>query len=77
VFMRPVALANPLGGLGPTCDRTNLVAPGPAGGWCRPGREPFSLSSPLEDDLLWIAFSIVFGALLVAWLSRGARLPAI
>jgi hypothetical protein len=77
VFMRPVTLANPLGGLGPTGDRTNLVAPGPAGGWCRPGREPFSLSSPLEDDLLWIAFSIVFGALLVAWLSRGARLPAI
>jgi hypothetical protein len=77
VFMRPVMLANPLGDLGPTGDRTNLVAPGPAGGWCRPGREPFSLSSPLEDDLLWIAFSIVFGALLVAWLSRGARLPAI
>jgi hypothetical protein len=77
VFMRPVTLANPLGDLGPTGDRTNLAAPGPAGGWCRPGREPFSLSSPLEDDLLWIAFSIVFGALLVAWLSRGARLPAI
>jgi len=77
VFVRPVMLANPLGGLGPTGDRTNLVAPGPAGGWCRPGREPFSLSSPLEDDLFWIAFSIVLGAVLVAWLSRGARLPAI
>ncbi len=77
VFTRPVMLANPLGGLGPTGDRTNLVAPGPAGGWCRPAREPFSLSSPLEDNLLWIAFSIVLGAVLVAWLSRGARLPAI
>ncbi len=77
VFMRPIMLANPLGGLGPTGDRSNLVAPGPAGGWCRPGRESFSLSSPLEDDLLWIAFSIVLGALLVALLSRGARLPAI
>jgi hypothetical protein len=77
VFARPVTLANPLGDLGPTGDRTNLAAPGAAGGWCRPGREPFSLSSPLEDDLLWIAFSIVLGALLVAWLSRGAQLPAI
>jgi hypothetical protein len=77
VFVRPVMLANPLGAFGPTGDRTNLVAPGPAGGWCRPGREPFSVSSPLEDDLLWVAFSIVLGALLIAWLSRGARLPAI
>ena len=77
VFTRPVMLANPLSGLGPSGDRTNLVAPGPAGGWCRPGREPFSMSSPLEDNLLWIAFSIVLGAVLVAWLSRGARLPAI
>ena len=34
-------------------------------------------SSPLEDNLLWIAFSIVLGAVLVAWLSRGARLPAV
>jgi hypothetical protein len=77
VFTRPVMVANPLAGLGPSGDRTNLVSPGPAGGWCRPGREPFSLSSPLEDSLLWIAFSIVLGAVLVAWLSRGARLPAI
>ena len=77
VFARPVTLANPLGDLGPNGDRTNLAARGPAGGWCRPGREPFSLTSPLEDDLLWIAFSIALGALLVAWLSRGARLPAI
>ena len=77
VFARPVTLANPLSDLGPTGDRNNLAAPGPAGGWCRPGREPFSLSSPLEDDLLWIAFSIILGALLIAGLSRGARLPAI
>lgn len=77
VFTRPVMVANPLAGLGPSGDRSNLIAPGPAGGWCRPGREPFSLSSPLEDNLLWIAFSIVLGAVLVAWLSRGARLPAV
>jgi hypothetical protein len=74
VFARPVTLANPLGDLGPTGDRTNLAAPGPAGGWCRPGREPFSLTSPLEDNLLWIAFSVVLGAVLIAWLSRGADL---
>ena len=76
-FARPVRLANPLSGLGPTGDRTNLAAPGPAGAWCRPGRGAFPLTSPLEDDLLWIGFSIALGALLVAWLSRGARLPAI
>jgi hypothetical protein len=62
VFARPVMLASPLRGLGPNGDRSNLVAPGPAGGWCRPGREPFSLSSPIEDDLLWIALSIVLCA---------------
>jgi hypothetical protein len=77
VFARPIMAAHPLGGLGPSGDRANLVAPGAPGGWCRPGREPFSLSSPLEDDLLWIACSVVLGAVLVAWLSRGARLPAI
>lgn len=73
----PVARADPLRGLGPTGDRSNLVGPGPAGGWCRPGRQAFSLSSPLEDDLLWIALSIALGAVIVAVLSRGARLPAI
>jgi hypothetical protein len=77
VFTKPVVLANPLGAFGPTGDRTNLVAPGPAGGWCRPSRAAFSLSSPLENNLLWIAFSLALGALLVAWVSRGARLPAI
>jgi hypothetical protein len=73
----PVTVANPLGGLGPSGDRSNLVSLGPAGGWCRPGRESFWLSSPLEDDLLWIACSTALGAVLVALLSRGARLPAI
>jgi hypothetical protein len=47
VFVRPIMAADPLGGLGPSGDRANLVGPGPPGGWCRPGREPFSLSSPL------------------------------
>jgi hypothetical protein len=77
VFTRPVMLASPLASLGPSGDRSNLVAPGSPGGWCRPGREPFSLTSPLGNDLLWIAGSIALGAALVAWLSRGARLPAI
>ena len=76
-FIRPVTLASPLRGLGPIGNPSNLVAPGPAGGWCRPGREPFSLSSPIEDDLLWIGLSIVLGALIIIWLSRGSRLPAI
>jgi hypothetical protein len=73
----PFMVANSLGALGPSGDRSNLVSPGPAGDWCRLGRESFSLSSPLEDALLWIACSIVLGAVLVALLSRGARLPAI
>ena len=77
VLARSISFAGLQGGLGPTGNRTNLAAPGPAGGWCRPGRELFSLTSPLEDSLLWIAFSVVLGALLVVWLSRGARLPAI
>ena len=77
VFARPVTLASPLHGLGPNGDRSNLVAPGPVGGWCRAGRESLFLGSPIEDDLLWIALSIVLGALVVIWMSRGARLPAI
>jgi hypothetical protein len=76
-FVRPVTLASPLRGLGPIGNPSNLVAPGPAGGWCRSGREPFSLSSPIEDDLLWIGLSIVLGALVIIWLSRGSRLPVI
>lgn len=77
VFVRPVRFESLSSDLGPTGDRANLAAPGPAGAWCRPGREPFSWSSPLENNLLWIAFSIIAGAVLVAWLSRGSRLPAI
>lgn len=77
VFVGPIMLASPLRGLGPNGGRANLTPLGPAGSWCRPGREPFSLSSPIEDELPWIALSIVLGALVVIWLSRGARLPAI
>ena len=77
VFARPVVLASPLPGLGPNGERSNLVAPSPAGGWCHAGREAHFLSSPIEDDLPWIALSIVLGALVVMWMSRGARLPAI
>ena len=77
VFARPVMLASPLPGLGPNGERSNLVAPSPAGGWCGAGRESFFLSSPIEDDLIWIALLIVLSALVVMWMSRGARLPAI
>ena len=77
VFARPVMLGSPLHGLGPNGERSNLVAPGPAGGWCRPGRESIFTRSPIENDLLWIALSIVLGAQVGMWMSRGARLPAI
>jgi hypothetical protein len=69
-------LGNPLGDLGPTGNPTNLTRPGPAGAWCSPDYTPFSMSGPLESDALWILFSILLAALLVAWLSRGYRLPA-
>jgi hypothetical protein len=69
-------LGDPLGDLGPTGNRTNLPRPGPAGAWCSPGYTPFSLSGPLVSAALWILFSILLAALLVAWLSRSHRLPA-
>jgi hypothetical protein len=76
VFTRG-GVGNPLGDLGPSGDRSNVTGPGPGGDWCRPGHAPFSLSSPLETDIFWIMLSIVLAALLVAWLSRSHRLPAI
>lgn len=62
--------------LGPTGDRTNLPHPVAHSNWCSPFVTPFSLSGPLENMVVWILFSIVLAALLVAWLSRGHRLPA-
>jgi hypothetical protein len=69
-------LGNPLGDLGPSGNPSNIVRPGPAGGWCRPGPQPFYLSSPLESRPLWIGLGIVIGGALVFWLSRGVRMPA-
>ena len=44
---------------------------------CAAPAEVNSTTSPIENDLLWIALSIVLGALVVMWMSRGARLPTI
>ena len=62
--------------LGPSGDPTNLPRPVAHSDWCRPFATPFSLSGPLESIVVWILLSIVLAALLVAWLSRGHRLPA-
>lgn len=61
--------------LGPTGDRTNLPRPVAHSSWCSPFATPFSLSGPLESVVVWSLLSIVLAALLVAWLSRGHRLP--
>jgi hypothetical protein len=76
LFTGPVVERNPLGGLGPMGNPTNLPRPGPTGSWCRPGPAPFSESSPLEDRVLWIGVGLLLLGVLVFWLSRGMRMPA-
>jgi hypothetical protein len=76
VFTR-ILIQNPLGDLGQTGDPINLPKTGPGGSWCNPLQVPFLTSSPLEEDVVWIMLYVVFGSFLVAWLSRGHRLPAI
>ena len=65
----------PLGDLGPTGNPTNIMAQGPAGGWCIPPQTPFSDSSPLESRVAWILFIIVAGGLVIFLLSRGVHRP--
>jgi hypothetical protein len=67
-------VGNPLG-LGPSGDRSNIIPPGPAGGWCRPFPAPFSQSSPLESPILWIGIATLFVTVVVFWLSRGFKMP--
>ena len=71
-----VNIQDQLGDLGPYGNRTNLSPTGPGGSWCRPGPTPFYLTSPLEEPLVWIIFSLLITGLLVFYLSRGVRLPA-
>ena len=68
-------VGNPLGGLGPRGNPSNVRQPGPAGSWCRPGATPFSESSPLASRTFWIPIAIVLIALVVFWLSRGMKMP--
>jgi hypothetical protein len=75
LFTGPVVERNPLGGLGPRGNPTNLPRPGPTGSWCRPGPAPFSESSPLEDRVLWIGVGLLLLGVLVFCLSRGMRMP--
>lgn len=63
--------------LGPIGDRTNLPRPVAHGDWCSPFVTPFSLSGPLQSTVVWILFYCVLAALIVAWLSRGHRLPTV
>jgi hypothetical protein len=52
--------------LGPIGDRTNLPHPVAHSNWCSPFVTPFSLSGPLENMVVWILFSVILAALLVA-----------
>lgn len=76
VFAGAVVVGDPLGGLGPTGEPTNLPPPAQPGDWCIPRELQFSLSSPIEDTLFWIALYILLGSALVFYVSRGVRLPA-
>jgi hypothetical protein len=71
-----IEIGNPLEGLGPRGNRTNLPPPGAAGSWCRPGLTPFYMTSPLENVFVQIGLGAALVGLLVFWLSRGIRLPA-
>ena len=53
----------------------HLVPPGPAGAWCRPLPQPFSLSSPLASRTFLIAVIILLSILVVFLLSRGIKMP--
>jgi hypothetical protein len=71
---RPGAsLADPI--RGPSGNRTNLQAPGPAGAWCRPPPIPIADTSPLANRGFWIPASLVLFGIGVFWLSRGLALP--
>ncbi len=70
------SIRDPLGDLGPRGNPINLSSPGLAGDWCRPSATPFYETSPLEDQLLWIASGLLLTGILVFYLSRGLRLPA-
>jgi len=75
VFTGPVEVGNPLGALGPSGNPSNVAAPGPAGGWCRPAPAPFFESSPLASHSFWIPVIILFVGVVVFWLSRGMKMP--
>jgi hypothetical protein len=66
---------NPLGDLGPAGNPSNVVLQGQEGAWCVPASPPFSLSSPIENPLFWIALSLVVFSVLVFFLSRGFSRP--
>jgi hypothetical protein len=70
------SIRDPLGDLGPRSNPINLSSPRLAGDWCRPSATPFNETSPLEDQLLWIASGLLLTGVLVFYLSRGFRLPA-
>jgi hypothetical protein len=66
-------LADPI--RGPSGNRSNLQAPGPAGAWCRPPPIPIADTSPLANRGFWIPASLVLVGVGVFWLSRGIELP--
>lgn len=71
---RTNSLSDPI--QGPGGDRSNLAAPGPPGGWCRPNSVPFTKIDPLASRAFWVPVSIVFVAVVVFLLSRGVKMPS-
>ena len=61
---------------GPTGDPSNLLAEGPASGWCRPRPLPFTYSSPLASRAFWIPVAVLLLGAGLFLLSRGVRLPS-
>jgi hypothetical protein len=70
-----IGLGNPVGALGRSRNQSNVDQPGPAGGWCRPGPEPFWRSSPLASPFLWTGVAALLVSVVVFWLSRGIKIP--
>jgi hypothetical protein len=70
-----IGVGNPVGGLGRSGNQSNVAQPGPAGGWCRPGAQPFWRSSPLESPFLWTGVAALLVGVVVFWLSRGIKIP--
>lgn len=61
--------------LAPTGGPSVLSPIDPTGVWCRPPPVLFANTSPLANPVFWVPFEIALVAVVVLWVSRGARMP--